>query len=53
MPTREEKMAQLRAELAWYDSDEAMQLFKTGRMMYPEVTVACLEKQLKSLKEEG
>jgi len=52
MKDREQERRELEERLAWYESDEAMELFKTGRMMYPEVTVACLRKRLARLNGE-
>lgn len=47
---RQAMCRELEERLAWYESDEALEAFKTGRMMYPEVTVACLRKRLDELK---
>lgn len=47
---RQAEVAELRERLAWYESDEALELFKAGHMMYPEVTVACLRKRLAELE---
>lgn len=45
-----ESAESLRARLAWYESDEALELFKTGRIVYPEITVAVLKDQLAKLE---
>ena len=47
---RQAEVAELKKRLAWYESDEALELFRTGRMMYPEVTVACLRNNLALLE---
>jgi len=49
---KREERAELEAKLAWYESDEAMELFRTGRMMYPDVSVAVLQDRLARLNED-
>jgi hypothetical protein len=46
-------VAELEERLAWYESDEAAELFRTGHMMYPEVTVSCLRNRLARLGSGG